>query len=93
MQNYLDELESPFKNIYSDSTLDRAMTVAYNNTRDWMMRSFDLTEVLLCIVSHIHARMTAAKNATAEAAMTCHSGLHNCSGAIAVLAVFCKPMS
>ncbi|KAK9807208.1 hypothetical protein WJX73_009034 [Symbiochloris irregularis] len=42
--NYLNELDTPFKTVYADSTLDRAMTVAYNNTRDFMMRSFDLTE-------------------------------------------------
>lgn len=53
VQNYLDELDTPFKTIYSDSTLDRAMTVAYNNTRDFMMRTFDLTEVRhnLCLAS------------------------------------------
>lgn len=30
--------------MFNISTLDRAMTVAYNQTRDWMMSTFDLTE-------------------------------------------------
>lgn len=34
----------PFKDIYNKSSLDRAFTVAYNNTRDFIMNAFDLTE-------------------------------------------------
>ncbi|BDA46691.1 probable formamidase C869.04 [Coccomyxa sp. Obi] len=42
--DYLKELDMPFKDIYSKSSLDRAFTVAYNNTRDFIMNAFDLTE-------------------------------------------------
>ncbi|PRW59935.1 acetamidase [Chlorella sorokiniana] len=42
--DYLSELEEPMSTIYSKSQIDRAMTVAYNQTRDWMMRTFNLTE-------------------------------------------------
>jgi hypothetical protein len=41
VQDYLKELDSPFKDVYNKSTLDRAFTVTYNNTRccsspDWL---------------------------------------------------------
>ncbi|KAK9842132.1 hypothetical protein WJX84_007001 [Apatococcus fuscideae] len=42
--DYTNQLESPFSAIYQHSTLDLTMTVAYNLTRDFMMRTFDLTE-------------------------------------------------
>ena len=42
--NYLDELEDPMSTIYGESSIDKAMTVAYNNTRDWMMNTLDMTE-------------------------------------------------
>lgn len=44
VQDYLAEVATPFSNIYTASSLDRTMTVAYNQTRDFMMRTFDLTE-------------------------------------------------
>ncbi len=33
LQDYLSELEEPMSTIYSKSQIDRAMTVAYNQTR------------------------------------------------------------
>lgn len=30
--------------IYGESSIDKAMTVAYNNTRDWMMNTLNMTE-------------------------------------------------
>lgn len=41
--DYLKELNPP-GTIYGLSTLDRAMTNCYLQTRDWMMRTFELTE-------------------------------------------------
>ncbi|KAL4531407.1 hypothetical protein Ndes2526B_g04471 [Nannochloris sp. 'desiccata'] len=42
--DYLNELPDPMSTIYSESSIDKAMTVAYNNTRDWMMKTLDMTE-------------------------------------------------
>lgn len=43
--DYLTELENPTSTVYSEgATLDKAMTGAYRHTRDFMMRSFNLTE-------------------------------------------------
>jgi len=42
--DYLNELPNPQSAIYSNSSIDRAMTVAYNNTRDWMMNTLNMTE-------------------------------------------------
>ena len=44
MQDYTNQLKAPFSNIYTTSTLDLTMTNAYNLTRDFMMRTFDLNE-------------------------------------------------
>lgn len=44
MQDYTNQLAAPFSTIYKGSTLDLTMTAAYNLTRDFMMRTFDLTE-------------------------------------------------
>lgn len=43
-KNYLEELEEPMSTIYGESSTDKAMTVAYENVRDWLMRSANLTE-------------------------------------------------
>lgn len=42
--DYLEELEDPMSTIYGESSIDKAMTVAYNNTRDWMMNTLNMTE-------------------------------------------------
>ncbi|BDA46692.1 probable formamidase C869.04 [Coccomyxa sp. Obi] len=42
--DYLQELDNPSTSIYKESTLDRTFTVAYNNTRDFIMNAFNLTE-------------------------------------------------
>ncbi len=42
--DYLEELDDPMSTIYGESSIDKAMTVAYNNTRDWMMNSLNMTE-------------------------------------------------
>ncbi|KAK9837996.1 hypothetical protein WJX74_009260 [Apatococcus lobatus] len=42
--DYTNQLKSPFSTIYKGSTLDLTMTSAYNLTRDFMMRTFGLTE-------------------------------------------------
>lgn len=42
--DYLNELTDPMNTIYGESSIDKAMTVAYNNTRDWMMTSLNMTE-------------------------------------------------
>ncbi|PSC67996.1 acetamidase [Micractinium conductrix] len=42
--DYLSELDDPMSTIYSSSSIAKAMTVAYNNTRDWMMGTFNFTE-------------------------------------------------
>lgn len=42
--DYLEELKNPMSTIYGVSSIDKAMTVAYNNTRDWMMSTLNMTE-------------------------------------------------
>lgn len=42
--DYLEELKDPMSTIYGESSIDKAMTVAYNNTRDWMMNTLNMTE-------------------------------------------------
>ncbi|KAK9815846.1 hypothetical protein WJX72_010706 [[Myrmecia] bisecta] len=41
--DYLKELDDP-TTVYAKSSLDKAMTVTYNQTRDFVMHAFDLTE-------------------------------------------------
>jgi acetamidase/formamidase len=43
-KDYLTELAPDPSTIYGESSIDKAMTVAYNNTRDWVMRVANLTE-------------------------------------------------
>lgn len=43
--DFLNEIpEDPQNQIFALSSIDKAMVVAYNETRDWMMQSFDMTE-------------------------------------------------
>lgn len=42
--DFLRELDDPWKEMGSKSDLNRAYTVAYNNTRTFLMTSFNLTE-------------------------------------------------
>ncbi|KAK9811476.1 hypothetical protein WJX72_004546 [[Myrmecia] bisecta] len=42
--DYVRELDDPQAKIFETPDLTRAMTVCYNQTRDFMMQSFDLTE-------------------------------------------------
>ncbi len=44
LQDYTNQLKAPFSAIYANPTLDTTMTTAYNLTRDFMMRTFDLNE-------------------------------------------------
>eukprot|EP01024_Parvocaulis_polyphysoides_P026175 TRINITY_DN23895_c0_g2_i2.p2 TRINITY_DN23895_c0_g2~~TRINITY_DN23895_c0_g2_i2.p2 ORF type:complete len:158 (-),score=19.23 TRINITY_DN23895_c0_g2_i2:215-634(-) len=43
-KDYLNELQDPQNAIFGESSIDRAMNVAVNNTKAFMMRTFDLTE-------------------------------------------------
>jgi acetamidase/formamidase len=42
--DYLTELDNPMSTIYGESSLDKAMTVAYNATRDFLMATTGMTE-------------------------------------------------
>lgn len=42
--DYLTELDNPMSTIYGESSLDKAMTVAYNATRDFLMAATGMTE-------------------------------------------------
>jgi hypothetical protein len=42
--DWLNELEDPQNAVFATSSIDRAMVVTYNQTRDWMMDTFDLSE-------------------------------------------------
>eukprot|EP01026_Neomeris_dumetosa_P036365 TRINITY_DN2934_c0_g1_i1.p1 TRINITY_DN2934_c0_g1~~TRINITY_DN2934_c0_g1_i1.p1 ORF type:complete len:468 (-),score=54.78 TRINITY_DN2934_c0_g1_i1:610-1827(-) len=43
-KDYLNELDDPQNSIFGVSSIDRAMNVAVNNTKAFIMRAFDLTE-------------------------------------------------